>query len=178
MNTKKFSEAMNELDNKYVEKAINYQAKKRKPVWMKWGAMAACLCLMFCASFFLINHLINDTTQPGGDIKIKIDYLDIYYVSENGTIESDNVYIHHEPGMIFEEWAKLNNITGVLLVGCTKGENDLKIEVGTELGAVDFAQYVEAENGELLIEALKKTFYGYWSFDTFELEILESPATE
>ncbi len=46
MNSKKFSEAMNELDDKYIEKAANYQAKKRKPVWIKRGAVAACLCLI------------------------------------------------------------------------------------------------------------------------------------
>ena len=32
MNTKKFSEAMGELDIGYVEKAMNYQAKKKKMV--------------------------------------------------------------------------------------------------------------------------------------------------
>lgn len=46
MNTKKFSDAMSELDTKYVDEALNYKKKAKRPVWVKWAAMAACLCLM------------------------------------------------------------------------------------------------------------------------------------
>ncbi len=53
MNTKKFSEAMGELDTKYIEKAMNYQAKKKKKGWLKWGFMAACLCLALAAAFVI-----------------------------------------------------------------------------------------------------------------------------
>ena len=31
MNSKKFSEAMNELDSKYVDEALNYKKKLRSP---------------------------------------------------------------------------------------------------------------------------------------------------
>ena len=43
MNAKKFSDAMSELDSKYVDEALNCKKKTRKPVWVKWGAMTACL---------------------------------------------------------------------------------------------------------------------------------------
>ena len=46
MNSKKFSEAMGELDSKYVDEAINYKKKSKKPIGIKWGAIAACLCLV------------------------------------------------------------------------------------------------------------------------------------
>lgn len=42
MNSKKFSEAMSELDSKYVDEAVNYKKKAKKPIWAKWGAIAAC----------------------------------------------------------------------------------------------------------------------------------------
>ena len=62
MNTKKFSEAMNEIDGKYVEEAIGYGSRKaQKTVWMKWGAMAACLCLMVVGGILFArsgNHLV------------------------------------------------------------------------------------------------------------------------
>ncbi len=51
MNSKKFSEAMGELDTKYVDEAINYKKKNKKPVWAKWGAIAACLCLVLSGGF-------------------------------------------------------------------------------------------------------------------------------
>ncbi len=49
MNSKKFSEAMSELDSKYVDEAITYKKKANKPVWIRWGAMAACLVIMVYA---------------------------------------------------------------------------------------------------------------------------------
>lgn len=46
MNSKRFTEAMSEIDNKYVDEAIGYKKKTNKPLWIKWGAAAACLCLI------------------------------------------------------------------------------------------------------------------------------------
>jgi hypothetical protein len=31
---------------KYVDEAIKYKKKSKKPIWIKWGAIAACLCLV------------------------------------------------------------------------------------------------------------------------------------
>lgn len=45
MNEKKFAEAMNMVDDKYYEEVINYQLKKKKPVWVRWAAVAACLVI-------------------------------------------------------------------------------------------------------------------------------------
>ena len=49
MNAKKFSDAMSELDTKYVDEALNHKKKAKRPGWIKWGAMAACLCLVIYA---------------------------------------------------------------------------------------------------------------------------------
>lgn len=62
MNSKKFSEAMSELDSRYVDEAINYKKKAKKLSWIKWGAMAACLCLCLIAgSLFMVQ---DDTPAP------------------------------------------------------------------------------------------------------------------
>ena len=50
MNAKKFSDAMGELDNKYIDEALNYKKKVKKPIWIKWGAMVASLLLVFTMS--------------------------------------------------------------------------------------------------------------------------------
>lgn len=39
--------------------------KKSRPVWVKWGAMAACLCLVVVGAL-VVPSLINNT--PVGDI--------------------------------------------------------------------------------------------------------------
>ena len=50
MNAKKFSDAMSELDTKYIDEALNYKKKVKKPIWIKWGAMVASLLLVFTMS--------------------------------------------------------------------------------------------------------------------------------
>ena len=55
MNAKKFSDAMSELDTKYVDEALNYKKKAKKPIWVKWGAIAACLCLMIPLTAFAVD---------------------------------------------------------------------------------------------------------------------------
>ena len=43
MNTKIFSDAMSEIDTKYVDEALGYKKKAQKSIWAKLGAVAACL---------------------------------------------------------------------------------------------------------------------------------------
>ena len=63
MNAKKFSDAMSELDSKYIDEALNYKKKAQKPIWAKWGDVAACLGLVI-VSTFTINRLIgNDSVS-------------------------------------------------------------------------------------------------------------------
>lgn len=54
MNAKRFSEAMSELDSRYIDEAIHYKKKTRKPVWMKWAAAAACFALVLYAGSMLV----------------------------------------------------------------------------------------------------------------------------
>ena len=53
MNSKKFSEALNEVENKYIDEAISYKKKAKKPVWIGWAAAAACVCLVIFGALFL-----------------------------------------------------------------------------------------------------------------------------
>ena len=41
MNTKIFSDAMSEIDTKYVDEALGYKKKAQKSIWAKLGAAAA-----------------------------------------------------------------------------------------------------------------------------------------
>lgn len=66
MNSKKFSEAMGELDTRYVDEAIGYKRKKtdKKPVWVKLGAMAACLCLVIAGGVMFTQNSGNNVPNP------------------------------------------------------------------------------------------------------------------
>ncbi len=65
MNSKKFSEAMSELDTKYMDEAINYKKKSQKPIWVKWGVVAACLAFVCVAAISLFPRNNDRVTTPG-----------------------------------------------------------------------------------------------------------------
>ena len=68
MNVKKFSDAMSELDTKYVDEALNYKKKAKKPRCMKWGALAACLCLVAVTAITAASlWKSQEGTNIGGD---------------------------------------------------------------------------------------------------------------
>ncbi len=67
MNSKKFSEAISEVDGKYYEEAINYRKKANKPVWIKWGAVAACLCLVTISAVVLLQQASLSPDSGAGD---------------------------------------------------------------------------------------------------------------
>ena len=46
---------MNELDTKYVDEALNYKKKAQKPFCVKWGGIAACLCLIAALGIYWSN---------------------------------------------------------------------------------------------------------------------------
>ncbi|MDE5801859.1 MAG: hypothetical protein K2I22_02955 [Lachnospiraceae bacterium] len=53
MNKKIFSEAMTKISDTYYEEAAQYKRRHKNPVWVKWGAAAACLAIAtaFCIIF-------------------------------------------------------------------------------------------------------------------------------
>ena len=54
---------MNEMDNKYIEEIFQYKKRARKPAWIKWGAMAACLCLLVGGA--VMYQSLNAPSRPG-----------------------------------------------------------------------------------------------------------------
>ena len=81
MNSKKFSEAMSELDSKYVDEAINYKKKAKKPGWIKWGALAACLCLIVTAAFAIPRLFEQPNDHTSGDLSPMVYVNDTLYRS-------------------------------------------------------------------------------------------------
>ena len=58
MTRKTISDAVTNISAEYIEKAADYTVAKkaRKPVWVKWAAMAACVCLMLLAAIPFFNQ--------------------------------------------------------------------------------------------------------------------------
>lgn len=68
MTSKVISDAITNISAEYIEKAADYTVvkKARNPVWVKWAAMAACLCLVVIATIMATN--INKGTQNHEDL--------------------------------------------------------------------------------------------------------------
>ncbi len=176
--------ALGQVDGKYIEEASPVKQTKR-PGWLKWGAMAACLAVVIIAGS-LISRIVPDTTAPNGgsEIIMEVRDLNIYYLSENGTIENKSVEVRCTPENIFYEWAALNNISGVTFVSCVYDDNGNEQMQGEMVEhtsgsyfaleltvSAEFSSYAESEQGDLLIQSLRQTFYEYISFDNFNLII-------
>lgn len=84
MTPKKFSEAMSELDSRYVDEAINYKRKGRKPAWAKWGLAAACLFGITLAGIFALRRDDISVVSIGG---IERDYKDVHVAESGSAIE-------------------------------------------------------------------------------------------
>ena len=72
MTRKTISDAVTNISAEYIEKAADYTVaqKTRKPVWVKWAAMAACLCLVIVGALVAPTlqgeHGGAGDPQPGG----------------------------------------------------------------------------------------------------------------
>lgn len=62
MRGNEFLDKMELIDPAYIESA-DAKPKKKKGVWIKWGAMAACLCLVFVGAFGLFKGGQSNTLQ-------------------------------------------------------------------------------------------------------------------
>lgn len=59
MSIPKMAKAMDYIDDDLVSGAIEYKRTKKKNHWVKWGAMAACLCLVVVGAFIAPNIIDN-----------------------------------------------------------------------------------------------------------------------
>ena len=101
MNTKFFSEAMNNLDNKYISEAINYRPQK-KNTWIKWSATAACLCMLIAGGIMLSQNTnipspnpveISNPIMSVDSVASMEDYLDFKIPMLDKEVQSYDVFI-------------------------------------------------------------------------------------
>lgn len=71
MRKNRISESIGKINTKYVDEATTYTGETkavRRPVWMKWGAIAACLCLVVAAMVAVPNLFGNNAIKDGSII--------------------------------------------------------------------------------------------------------------
>lgn len=104
MNRKDLYNAINEVDNDILERSETASQSKKKPQWLKWSALAACLCLMVAVAiptiFYQSVESPNDTIAPGdGPPSLVVNgisycissYLAVTNESPDGFVQSGEV---------------------------------------------------------------------------------------
>lgn len=64
MNANTFSNALGKVNDKFIMEAVAYQ-KRHTKTWLKWGAMAACLCLIIGTA---VTGILRWSLLPGNDV--------------------------------------------------------------------------------------------------------------
>ena len=71
MRKNRISETIQNINQKYVNEATAYTGEVkavRRPIWVKWGAVAACLCLIVAAIVAVPNLFDNNAGKDGSII--------------------------------------------------------------------------------------------------------------
>lgn len=106
MNVKKFSDAMSELDTKYVDETLSYKKKAKQSVWIKWGAVAACVCLLAVGGVMFTQNSGNIVPNPDivqisnpiitvSSVEEMEDYLDFDVPVLDKEVESYSVFVEN-----------------------------------------------------------------------------------
>jgi len=123
MNAKKFSEALGNVRDDFVSEATIYRRSSKNLGWVKWGAVAACLCLVAAGSGVLIHRNLNKpVTGNQSDITIGGDKG---YFTGGGTIigtGGDTGTPGSYSVAVYPASEKLENVTSANTDGLTEDE--------------------------------------------------------
>ena len=153
MNARKFSDAMSELDSKYVEEAIHYKKKAPKPLWIKWGTMAACLCLVIAA--FSIPHILNSIQDgnniAGGDITTDNAATKITFEATVLEVQDDTLLVEPLEGTQERKLAESILINTEDLSELNTVEYVAQAQVGDIIKIGYLKEYSDISNGKIAV---------------------------
>lgn len=147
MNADTFSDAMNEISEKYINEVLNFKKRNPKSLWIKLGAVAACLCLVLAGLFPIFN-------QPNASPFV----LTAYAAGIDNTVsavelkEGENI-----PVSFFEA---NNGLKGfVFSYKADKPQNHISLSIMTDGTQTTIGQQIEAING---LELSKENIYVFY----------------
>ena len=66
MNRKDLYQSLNQIDDDILERSEVVVKRKKKPMWIKWGTMAACLATAIIVGIFIFPGKHTVQTSVGG----------------------------------------------------------------------------------------------------------------
>ena len=85
--------AMDYIDDDLVTGAIDYKRTKKKPAWLKWGAMAACLCLVVGLAIPMLNNDYSDENPHSGLQSVENPVYEVVEYTVPASYEPADLYI-------------------------------------------------------------------------------------
>ena len=89
MTAKKFSNALGNIGDSYIDEAVNYTAKKKSNAWIKWVSIAACLSLTAMGVVF--GNVFRSPDIPDVPKNNVMSYFAITAYASNGESSELNV---------------------------------------------------------------------------------------
>ena len=184
MSIPKMANAMGYIDDDLVTGAIEYKRTKKKNSWMKWAAMAACLCLVVVGAFGGIHSNMKQYVVSNNIVVLSAtEYSDTISSSEVSREQADRMAvannIHNTLSVQNYEWYgscyyDLEN--DKILVGLTEVSDSNKDAVLTHTGDTA-VQFYECDYSYQYLEELynkldgKRTVLSMLGVDRFNISI-------
>lgn len=154
MTNEKLYEVLGDINETHVKEAREYR-KTRKPAWVKWGAMAACLCLIVVGAFIAPN--LGDGA---------LDYAEtvIYNNMKYAVCGVGEANILEECGLPTEI---TKDLAGKHLGYLAQGEkNTLVIADDLENSKVELFEYAPRPNDNVYILCIEGEYYAAIRWDS------------
>lgn len=139
MNRKDLYQSLNQIDDDILERGEVVVKRKAKPMWLKWGTMAACLAIMVIAGVSMLTGNNTVRTSVGG---VKREYKNVSVGSSEAMIEWPWEY-----KTVYEKFSTII-YKGKEYTIKTSGQVADETLIGDKLGsceAIGYDNYIEKE---------------------------------
>lgn len=114
MNPKKFSEAMSELDNRYIDEAVRYRKSGKKHSYIRWAASAACLAFIIAVAATIADRAQNQIKLSDNSSNVTARYTSKpFFVQDSSSLiflTEEELFTHFNTAIFKGRILNLNNI--------------------------------------------------------------------
>lgn len=153
MKKEDFAEVFGDINEKHIVGA-RAERRRKKPVWVKWGAMAACLCLACGMAMYTQKVLPSTEPKTGQSITVSDDGVSIpkLDISLSNDVEADMVGFFIYQGNCYVQYQWLENAEDIV------GEY-----LGTATGLID--EWTPEDGYVELAGSVRGDFYSVKGYD-------------
>lgn len=83
MSKDKVIDSLTGIDDDMIETVAALRSKQRRPIWIKWGALVACLCLLLAIAIPVLNYKGGPDKQDSVQAIAALEYNGKFYEAVN-----------------------------------------------------------------------------------------------